>query len=99
MHLSADADPGPNQMCFSRFLLNRQPTDGGAFNALSRANHSEALWWLLQTRQFGPLASVVDQAGLELRSQMHAYAAHYARQMWPGTAKKMGMGERHLVVH
>ena len=30
---------------------------------------------------------------------MHAYAAHYARQMWPGTAKKMGMGERHLVVH
>ena len=37
--------------------------------------------------------------GLELRGQMHAYAAHYARQMWPGTAKKMGMGERHLVVH
>jgi hypothetical protein len=89
----------PEQMCFSRFLLNRQPTDGAAFNALAKVNHSEALWWLIQTRQFGPLASLVDRAGLELRSQMHAYAAHYARQMWPGTAKKMGMGERHLVVH
>jgi len=89
----------PEQMCFSRFLLNRQPTDGAAFDALAKVNHSEALWWLMQTRQFGPLAALVDRAGLELRSQMHAYAAHYARQFWPGTAKKMGMGERHLVVH
>ena len=86
-------------MCFSRFLLSRQPTDGAAFAPLAKVNHSEALWWLLQTRQFGPLASLVEPAGAELRSQMHAYAAHYARQMWPGTAKKMGMAERHLVVH
>ena len=135
-------------MCFSRFLLSRQPTDGAPFAPLAKVNHSaypnnlalalglaltltlaqaltlplaqaltptptpnphpitphqvnhsEALWWLLQTRQFGPLASLVEPAGAELRSQMHAYAAHYARQMWPGTAKKMGMGERHLVVH
>jgi len=89
----------PEQMCFSRFLLSRQPTDGAAFAPLAKVNHSEALWWLLQTRQFGPLASLVEPAGAELRSQMHAYAAHYARQMWPGTAKKMGMAERHLVVH
>ena len=86
-------------MCFSRFLLSRQPTDGAAFAPLAKVNHSEALWWLLQTRQFGPLASLVEPAGAELRSQMHAYAAHYARHMWPGTAKKLGMGPRHLVVH
>ena len=51
----------------------------------------------LHVSTISPPAS--PQVGLELRGQMHAYAAHYARQMWPGTAKKMGMGERHLVVH
>ena len=92
----------PEQMCFSRFLLNRQPVDGATFAPLAaEVNHTHTLWWLLQTQPASPLsvAGLVTRVGLELRSQMHAYAAHYARQMWPGTAKKMGMGERHLVVH
>ena len=27
-------------MCFSRFLLSRQPTDGAAFAPLAKVNHS-----------------------------------------------------------
>ena len=56
-------------MCFSRFLLNRQPSDGAAFSALAQANQSEALWWLLQTRQASPLGSHAElayQVGLEI---------------------------------
>ena len=86
----------PQQMCFSRFLLGRRPVNGTVFSDISEVDNPDQLWWMYKEDQ---LARLADQAGAELRFQMHAYATHYNRDLWPQTAKKFGMAADHLVVH
>jgi len=86
----------PQQMCFSRFLLGRRPVNGTAITGISDVNANDQLWWIYNDNL---VAQIAQPVGAELRSQMHLYATHYNRALWPQTAKKMSMAADHLVVH